>query len=77
VPLGGVRIGGIWIGIVPVLAMLLCWSMMVPVVLDIGGQALNGHPVPALILGCYLIAGALVYLLYGARRSLVGREAGQ
>jgi APA family basic amino acid/polyamine antiporter len=75
VPLGGVRIRGVWIGIVPVLAMLLCWSMMVPVVLDIGGQAIDGHPVPALILGSYLLAGALVYLLYGSRRSLLGRGA--
>lgn len=71
VPLGGVRIRGVWIGFIPALAMILCWSMMVPVLLDIGGQALDGHPVPALILGTYLLLGALLYLLYGRRRSSV------
>lgn len=73
VPLGGFRVGRIWIGYIPVVAMVLCLAMILPVVIDIVIQALRGNPIPALILGLYLLAGVLIYLAYGVRRSALGR----
>ena len=75
VPLGGVTIRGVWIGTVPVLALLLCLAMAVPVLLDIALKAWGGAPLPAIILGSYLVAGVAAYLFYGARHSVLGREA--
>jgi basic amino acid/polyamine antiporter, APA family len=71
VPLGGARIGGVWIGPVPVAAMLMCLAMIGPVVVDIAGQALHGRPAPAAFLGGYALIGALIYLGFGRRRSRV------
>lgn len=73
VPLGGVRIGRIWIGIIPMAALLMCWAMILPVLIDIASQARAGHILPAAILGCWLLAGVLVYLGFGLRAS---RRAG-
>lgn len=71
VPLGGGRVFGVWIGPVPIAAMLMCALMIAPVVLDITGQALHGKPAPALILAGYAVLGALIYLGFGRRRSRV------
>lgn len=75
VPLGGVRIGGAWIGTVPVLAIVLCLTMMAPVLLDIAARAIAGDWIPAAILVAYLAAGAAFYGLYGRRRSELRRAA--
>ncbi|TPE60498.1 amino acid permease [Sandaracinobacter neustonicus] len=69
VPLGGFRIGRVWIGIVPTAALLMCWAMILPVLIDILSQAGAGHVLPAMILGCWLLAGILFYLAFGLRRS--------
>jgi APA family basic amino acid/polyamine antiporter len=69
VPFGGVWIRGVWIGYVPAGAILLCIAMIVPVVIDIVTQALRGDVIPASIIGIYLVAGVLIYVLYGARHS--------
>jgi basic amino acid/polyamine antiporter, APA family len=69
VPLGGFRIGRVWIGYVPVAGILLCWSMIAPVLIDIVRQARSGHTTPALIVGGYFAAGAILYLCYGSRRA--------
>lgn len=74
VPLGGVRIGGLWIGVVPSLAILLCLSMAAPVVLDIAAKALLGDAIPAAILTIYIGVGAITYLVYARRRSFLGRR---
>jgi basic amino acid/polyamine antiporter, APA family len=68
VPLGGVRIRGVWIGFVPAAAMLMCWLMVVPAGLDIANQAAAGDIIPAAILIIYAIVGAAVYVGYGLRR---------
>lgn len=72
VPFGGFHIGKVWIGYVPVTAILLCWLMIVPVLLDIIGQALRGHVIPAVILGGYALAGAIIYFTYGMRHARAG-----
>lgn len=76
VPLGGVWIGRVWIGIVPVAAILMCWGMMVPVILDLSHKAASGNAFPALFVCSYLSLGALIYIFYGRRRSRVGPDAG-
>jgi APA family basic amino acid/polyamine antiporter len=62
VPLGGFRIGRAWIGYVPVAAILLCWTMIVPVALDLIRQAHQGRPAPLIVLVVYMLAGIAIYL---------------
>jgi len=71
VPLGGVRIRGLWVGFVPAAAILMCVVMVAPVVLDIARQASLGRPTAAIFLGVYLALGALIYVAYGRRESRV------
>jgi APA family basic amino acid/polyamine antiporter len=69
VPFDGIRIGGAWIGIVPVLAILFCILMVLPLIIDIVSKAMHGNAIPAFLLGGYCAVGALVYLGYGRRHS--------
>ena len=71
VPLGGVKIGGLWVGYVPAGAILMCVLMIAPVVLDIVRQAWLGQPTAAIFLAVYLTTGALIYAFYGRRKSRV------
>ena len=75
VPLGGVRIGNAWIGVTPVLAILLCLTMMGPVLTDIVAKALAGEWLPGTILLVYILLGATIYLRYGRHHSRL-RQAG-
>ena len=78
VPLGGLRVGGLWIGVIPTLAILLCWLMIGPVAIDIVRQAMAGDILPACIIGGYTITGALIYAFYGMRASRIAiRDAGE
>jgi len=61
VPFGGLRIGRVWIGYVPVAAILLCWTMIVPVALDLIRQAQQGRPAPLIVLLIYMLAGIAIY----------------
>ncbi len=70
VPLGGVRIGGIWLGVVPVLAIVMSFAMTLPVALDIFNQARNGDVLPVVLLSVYAAVGALIYAGYGRARAL-------
>jgi APA family basic amino acid/polyamine antiporter len=69
VPLGGVRVRGIWIGTVPVLAILSSLTMMAPVLTDIISKALDGEWIPSTILLVYLALGGIIYWNYGHRNS--------
>jgi basic amino acid/polyamine antiporter, APA family len=71
VPLGGVKVGGLWVGYVPAAAILMCVLMIAPVVLDILRQAWLGQPTAAIFLAVYLTIGALIYAFYGRRTSRV------
>ncbi|MEZ5498110.1 MAG: amino acid permease [Steroidobacteraceae bacterium] len=73
VPLGGRHIGGVWVGIVPLCALLLCLGLIGPVLIDIIAKAMAGDVLLAVILGLYLLAGALIYVLYCRRASRVQR----
>lgn len=69
VPLGGVWIGRTWIGVVPVLGIVMCLAMMAPVLGDMYAQVRRGDTLPATILLVYVLVGAFLYLGYGQRRA--------
>lgn len=73
VPLGGLWVGRRWIGTVPILSVLFTLAMIAPVLGDILYKAAHGDWIPALILLCYVAAGALLYALYGFRNSRLGK----
>lgn len=75
VPFGGFWVGKVWIGYVPVLAILMCWTLFVPVGLDIARQALRGDILPASLLAAFAIVGTLVYAFYGLRRERAPMES--
>ncbi len=75
VPLGGFRVGSAWVGWIPATALVLCVAMILPVLIDIGLQAAHGRPLMAVFLACYVLAGAVLYGLYGREHSTL-RAAG-
>jgi APA family basic amino acid/polyamine antiporter len=74
VPLGGFRCRGWWVGYVPLLGMLLCSSMAIPVAIDITRQALQGQLLPLFILAVYALLGAVVYFTYGIRHAKLAQS---
>lgn len=75
VPFGGFQVGKAWIGYVPVGAILLCMTMIVPVIVDLVRQAMLGHPAPVLFLGAYALTGVAAYFGYALPRSKLAAEA--
>lgn len=75
VPLGGIRVGRWWLGVVPVLGIVLCLAMMAPVLTDMAIQVRRGDLLPAAILLGYCLAGAAIYLGYGLRRARRAAQA--
>ena len=73
VPLGGVKVGGLWVGFVPVLGIIMCCVMVTPLALDLGAKAGEGNWWPLLLLLGYAGAGAVLYITYGRRHSRLGR----
>ncbi|MEO9080051.1 MAG: amino acid permease [Rhodanobacter sp.] len=69
VPLGGFKIGNVWIGYIPVAAIVMCLAMVVPVTIDITAQARRGEIVPAAFLVGYALLGAAIYVGYGLRHT--------
>ena len=69
VPFGGVTLGGIWFGVVPVLALLASLLMMAPVLIDLAIKARHGDWMSPAILALYGLGGAALYLGYSRRHS--------
>jgi APA family basic amino acid/polyamine antiporter len=69
VPFGGIWINGVWLGTVPVLAIVASVLMTLPVMLDLLNQVRHGEWLPAGLLTIYLAAGLAIYLLYGKPRA--------
>src|SRR3546814_4325831 len=63
------RSRGVWIGVTPLAGMLLCSAMAGPLLFDVVDKIRVGNPVPAMLLGGHVLAGAAIYLLYGQRHS--------
>jgi APA family basic amino acid/polyamine antiporter len=55
--------------VVPVLAIVMCLIMVLPVFLDLIVQAGRGNGLPLLCLVGYGLAGVLLYAFYGHRNA--------
>jgi len=75
VPLGGITIGGLWIGIAPALGILFCFIMSAPLFVDMTHALLTGNPLPAILLGSYISLGIVTYFGYSRRRSHMGASS--
>ncbi len=75
VPFGGIRIGRVWIGIVPMLGIAFCLVMIVPLVTDTVSRFFRGDRIPALILLGYMTVGLAIYVLYGRRHSALAAQS--
>ncbi|MBN8924019.1 MAG: amino acid permease [Rhodanobacter sp. 68-29] len=75
VPLGGFRIGRVWVGYIPTAAIVLCVAMVLPIALDIVDSARHGNVLPAAILGGYACLGVLIYSFFGMKSARLVREA--
>ncbi len=75
VPLGGFRLGRLWIGWIPLAGIVLCLGMTTPVAIDVLGQAARGQVLPLLILAGYAAACALAYFAYALHHSALHRSA--
>jgi basic amino acid/polyamine antiporter, APA family len=69
VPLGGITIGGFWIGIAPALGIAFCVIMTLPLCIDLLRALGNGNPLPAILLGIYIVIGIATYFAYGRSHS--------
>ncbi|MCX5615870.1 amino acid permease [Bombella sp. TMW 2.2559] len=69
VPLGGIRIQGLWVGITPVLGIIFCLIMILPLLFNMIHALLGGNPVPVILLVTYFVIGALTYRFYGYHNS--------
>lgn len=74
VPLGGMTVRGVWIGVVPVAGILLCLTMIAPVVADIAMKAYAGDSIPAIFLGLYGLLGAYFYRSFGYANSALAQQ---
>lgn len=68
IPLGGVRAFGLWLGVVPVCALVVSVGTICIVLAGIGQQAASGRPSAALFLLLYLTAGAMLARRQSRRR---------
>lgn len=77
VPLGGVRVGGVWIGVAPALGILFSALMTIPLAAEMIGALTGGDPVPFVLLAAYVALGTATYAFYGRRHSAMapGRAA--
>ena len=69
VPFGGIRVGQLWLGWVPALAIGFCALMVAMLAMDITAKAGTGNFLPPGILAGYLGLGAAIYLGYGRRNA--------
>jgi hypothetical protein len=53
---------------------VLCLSMILPVLIDVGFQAASGRPLMAVFLALYVAVGAALYAGFGRRHAGLARE---
>ncbi|MBB2166938.1 amino acid permease [Gluconacetobacter aggeris] len=76
IPLGGVRAFGLWLGMVPVCALIVSVGTICIVLAGIGQQAMSGRPSAAIFLLLYLAAGAVLARRQSRRRRGEGADRG-
>ncbi|MCI1438840.1 MAG: amino acid permease, partial [Acetobacter indonesiensis] len=74
VPGGGFTVKGIWLGYVPLLGILFCIIMAAPLFIDIVMALFSGDPVPATLLGVYVLCGWASYHFYGRKHSRLAQD---
>jgi APA family basic amino acid/polyamine antiporter len=74
VPLGGIWVGRIWLGFVPIAGIVLCLVMVGPVIVDIALKAYSGDTIPAIFLGLYLALGICLYVFFGYKNSTLSKQ---
>lgn len=60
VPLGGIVLHGMWLGIIPIAAFTTCCVMIGVVFSDLVVQARSGHSAALIFLGAYLVVGGFL-----------------
>ncbi|MDI2091567.1 APC family permease [Commensalibacter oyaizuii] len=74
VPFGGFTLKNIWIGYVPLLGIICCSAMIIPLLIDMIYSIFNHNPVPIILLISYSVVGFLGYYCYGRKHSLLGKD---
>jgi APA family basic amino acid/polyamine antiporter len=55
----------------PIIGVLLCLVMIIPILIKKVDSASRGDPIPLVLLVCYLVIGVLIYGFYGYRNSKI------
>jgi len=63
----------LWAGPIPILGIIGAVFMAEPLIEDITEKALRGDRIPATILVCYIVLGALIYVAYGFSHSRLAK----
>ena len=59
----------------PIIGILLCLVMIVPILVTKVQSAVNGDPIPLTLLVSYMLLGVLIYMFYGYRNSKISHPA--
>lgn len=63
----------VWVGTSPILGVFFALVMVGPLIEDVFRKLASGDPIPAILLGSYILVGAVIYLAYGLRNSKLAR----
>lgn len=74
VPLGGITIRGIWIGVIPTLGIVFCALMALPLIFNLVRAVIKGNPLPLMFLVIYITLGILTYQFYGKKNSTMASQ---
>jgi APA family basic amino acid/polyamine antiporter len=66
--------GGVW---TPILGIVGAAVMAVPLLADMALSVVRGDPIPAWLLGGYIVLGAIIYIVYGHGHSRLAKGLGQ
>ncbi|CAI3950496.1 APC family permease [Commensalibacter communis] len=74
VPFGGFKIKGVWIGYIPLLGIMCCLTMIVPLLIDMVASIFHHNPIPMILLVSYALVGFFGYYSYGRKHSVLGKQ---
>ncbi|EUK19309.1 APC family permease [Commensalibacter papalotli (ex Servin-Garciduenas et al. 2014)] len=75
VPFGGFKIKGVWIGYIPLLGIICCMAMIVPLLFDMVASIFYHNPIPIILLIIYALVGFFGYYCYGRKHSLLNQTS--
>ncbi|MDI2112163.1 APC family permease [Commensalibacter nepenthis] len=74
VPLGGFYLREIWIGYIPMLGIISCIAMIIPLLIDMVSSIFHHNPIPMILLISYAVVGFFGYYGYGRKHSVIGKQ---